>query len=180
MNCGHNQSLYLYLSEDSKSKMCTCRNCEQTEYRRGMLRQMYLGYDSSTAVISSSLYGQMEFNADHRFLSFSDNRQNAAYFASYLEKTHQNMVLHAAMYRAIMENAERLSSTGMTLSTFHDKLEAIINENSLYSDKDEMGQTTASGDAWAMIFIDAAKYDSNKSFEYLGQIYYDYPHNQSL
>ena len=176
MNCGHNQSLYLYLSEDSKSKMCTCRNCEQTEYRRGMLRQMYLGYDSSTAVISSSLYGQMEFNADHRFLSFSDNRQNAAYFASYLEKTHQNMVLHAAMYRAIMENAERLSSTGMTLSTFHDKLEAIINENSLYSDKDEMGQTTASGDAWAMIFIDAAKYDSNKSFEYLGQIYYDYPH----
>ncbi|WP_400219457.1 DEAD/DEAH box helicase [Methanomethylophilus alvi] len=176
MNCGHNQSLYLYLSEDSKSKMCTCRNCEQTEYRRGMLRQMYLGYDSSTAVISSSLYGQMEFNADHRFLSFSDNRQNAAYFASYLEKTHQNMVLHAAMYRTIMENAERLSSTGMTLSTFHDKLEVIINENSLYSDKDEMGQTTASGDAWAMIFIDAAKYGSNKSFEYLGQIYYDYPH----
>lgn len=176
MACGHGESLYLYLSEDKKSKMCTCRNCEQTEYRRGMLRQMYLGYDSSTAVISSSLYSQMEFNVDHRFLSFSDNRQNAAYFASYLEKTHQNIILHAAMYRAIEENAEALSGSGMTLTTFHDRLESIINENSLYSGKDKLGQTTASGDAWAMIFIDAAKYDSNKSFEYLGQVYYDYPH----
>lgn len=176
LECKHGQSIYLYLSEDKKTKMCTCRNCGQTDYRRGMLRQMYLGYDSSTAVISSSLYGQMEYNADHRFLSFSDNRQNAAYSASYLEKTHQNMVLHAAMYKTISDNKDILSNSCMSLSTFHDKLESVINENLLYSDKDEVGHTTASGDAWAMIFIDAAKYDSNKSFEYLGQIYYDYTH----
>lgn len=181
IKCGHGQSLYLYLSEeDSKTKMCTCRNCEQVEYRRGMLRQMYLGYDSSTAVISSSLYGQMEDNADHRFLSFSDNRQNAAYFASYLEKTHQNMVLHAAMYKVILDNAEMLSSSGMALNTFHNKLESIINEYSLYSNKDEIGQTSASCDAWAMIFIDAAKYSSNKSFEYLGQIYYEYTYSSPI
>lgn len=181
MDCGHDEFVYLYLVEkgnpgNEKTKMCTCMNCGQTENRRGMLRQMYLGYDSSTAVISSSLYGKMEYNADHRFLSFSDNRQNAAYFASYLERTHRNLVLHAAMYQVISENAETLSESGMMLTTFHDKLESIINENGLYSNIDEAGHTSASIDAWAMIFIDAARYDSNKSFEYMGQLYYDYPH----
>lgn len=181
MDCEHELSVYLYLVEkgspgDKKSKMCTCKNCGQMENRRGMLRQMYLGYDSSTAVISSSLYGKMEYNADHRFLSFSDNRQNAAYFASYLDRTHRNLILHAAMYQTISENKDTLSGSGMMLETFHDRLEAIINNNGLYSGSDAIGYTTASADAWVMIYIDAAKYDSNKSFEYMGQIYYDYLH----
>jgi len=172
--CGHGRPLYLFQAREEDTKICTCRNCGQKEYRRGMLRQMYLGYDSSTAVISTSLYGQMYGNADHRFLSFSDNRQSAAYFASYMDSAYWNIMLHAAMYYVIMDNESELSSSGMSLKSFHKKLEGVINENMLYSEKEEDGRTSASADSWLMLFIDAAKYDSNKSFEHLGQIYYEY------
>lgn len=174
LDCSHKQQIYLYKVVDEITKVCKCRNCGQTENRRGMLRQMYLGHDSSTAVVSSSMYGQLSHNADHRFLLFSDNRQNAAYFAPYLENTHQNMVLHAAMYKAIKDNENKLKTSGMSFIEFHNYLEAVINEYSLYSEKDEYGSTSASSDAWIMLYIDAAKYNSNKSFEYLGQVYYDY------
>lgn len=174
--CDHDEHRYLYRIKEGDTKVCTCKNCGQTENRRGMLRHMYLGYDSSTAVIASSLYGEMSDNADSRFLSFSDNRQNAAYFASYLESTHQNLILHAAMYHAIIENEQKLITSGMSVEALHDHIESIIVQNEIYSKVYNGGDTTACSDAWAILYIDMAKYNSNKSFEYLGQIYYEYIH----
>lgn len=173
VDCGHGEIVHLFKVADEKTKVCTCRGCGQSENRRGMLRQLYLGHESSTAVVSSSLFGQLYHNSDHRFLSFSDNRQNAAYFAPYLENTHENMVLHAAMYRVIDGYRDRLEHGGMTFEEFHDHFQDIIVENRLYSVTKD-GRNSSSVDAWMMLYIDAAKYDSNKSFEYLGQVYYEY------
>ena len=173
LDCDHGETIHLYKVADESTKVCKCRGCGQMENRRGMLRHLYLGHDSSTAVISSSLFGQLYHNSDHRFLSFSDNRQNAAYFAPYLENTHENMVLHAAMYRVIDDNKERLEQGGISFEEFHRILQSVIDENRLYSEfRDDYNSSSV--DAWMIMYIDAAKYDSNKSFEYLGQVYYDY------
>lgn len=169
-DCGN--SVFLYRTKENSTKVCRCPNCGRSENIRGMLRSLYLGHDSSTAVIASSLFNELKDNSDHRFLSFSDNRQNAAYFAPYLAETHENIVLHAAMYQVIMENEDLLSSRGMNIKKFHGQLDGLISEKRIYSD----GPDSSSADAWIMLFIDAARYGTNKSFEYLGQIYYTYPH----
>lgn len=172
-DCEHDEVIHLYKVADESTKVCKCRNCGQMENRRGMLRHLYLGHDSSTAVVSSSLYGQLSNNSDHRFLSFSDNRQNAAYFAPYLENTHQNMVLHAAMYHVIDEYRGRLEHGGISFEEFHKLLQSVIEDHHLYSESTD-DYNSSSIDAWMMLYLDAAKYDSNKSFEYLGQVYYEY------
>ncbi len=177
--CNHHSQMMLFKVKDDK-KICTCRNCGRTENRRGILRQLYLGYDSSTAVISSSLYGEMEDNADHRFLSFSDSRQNAAYFAPYLEGTHQNMILHAAMYQAICDNMDTLRERGMDLVRFHDYLQGIVTKNRIYSEEYMSGENSSSADAWLMLYMDFARYNSNKSFEYLGLVYYTYDYGSLM
>jgi len=188
LGCNHGEEYVrlLLLVKEGTDKIYKCQNCGQKTGRRGLLRQFYLGHDSSTAVMASSLYGEMNENSDRRFLSFSDNRQNAAYFAPYLEDTHENMVLHGAMWKTIERYKEELEGPGVAIGDFKMKLEGLINEKSLYSSRLELDfskdgnkiekKTNASEDAWIMLMIDCAKFNGNKSFEYMGQVYYAMDH----
>lgn len=183
---GNEYMRLLFRVKEGTDKIYKCENCGQKSGRRGLLRQFYLGHDSSTAVIASSLYGEMNDNSDRRFLSFSDNRQNAAYFAPYLKDTHENMVLHGAMWKTIEGCKEELEGPGIAIGDFKNKLEGLINKKSIYSSRLEMEfdrygnkiekKASASQDAWIILMIDCAKFNGNKSFEYMGQVYYAMDH----
>ena len=178
--CNHDRPCqkYLYCKQPDKTKVTVCQNCGQRENIRGMLRQLYLGHDSSTAVLASSLYAELYNNTDHRFLSFSDNRQNAAYFAPYLEDSHENIILHAAMWKSIQQCKDKLEGPGMPITEFKTVLEGCINSNNISTSvfEGKQGNLKGSQDAWSMLLIDSSKYNSNKSFEFIGQIYYTIDH----
>ena len=171
--CEHDCRYYNYLriAKEDSNKLYKCVFCDQRNSKRGMLRSFYLGHDSSTAVVATSLYSQLCKSGnltDKRFLSFSDSRQNAAYFAPYLTDSYQNLVLHRAIYQVIIDNEERLESKGMKFEAFRKELECIIDENNLSIEKDG-----AKAESWLAILMDCAKHNSNKSLEFNGFLYYE-------
>ena len=171
--CEHDSKYYNYLrtAKEDSQKLYKCIFCDQRNSKRSMLRDFYLGHDSSTAVVATSLYNELCESGnltDRRFLSFSDSRQNAAYFAPYLTDSYQNLVLHRAIYQVIIDNKEILESKGMTLDRFRRELEYIIDNNHLYLEKSD-----AKTDSWIAILMDCAKHNSNKSLEFNGFLHYE-------
>lgn len=171
--CEHDNKYYNYLriAKEDSQKLHRCVFCDQRNSKRSMLRDFYLGHDSSTAVVATSLYNQLCESGnltDRRFLSFSDSRQNAAYFAPYLTDSYQNLVLHRAMYEVIKDNEETLKTRGMNIDKFRRELEYIIENNNLFSEKSD-----AKAESWIAILMDCAKHNSNKSLEFNGFLYYE-------
>ena len=168
---GNKYHNYLRIAKENSSDLYKCVFCEQRNSKRSMLREFYLGHDSSTAVVATSLYNQLCSSgilSDRRFLSFSDSRQNAAYFAPYLTDSYQNLVLHRAIYQVIEDNKERLETRGIPLLKFRNELENVIEDHKLFNEKSD-----AETDSWLAILMDCAKHNSNKSLEFNGLLYYE-------
>jgi len=70
------------------------------------------GQDATSAVIASALYGAIQESpaaaATHatvsKLLVFSDSRQDAAYFAPYLDATYEQLVWRRMIYQALADN----------------------------------------------------------------------------
>ncbi|MFN0145617.1 MAG: DEAD/DEAH box helicase [Dehalococcoidia bacterium] len=65
-----------------------CVNCGISAATSGP-RRLRLGSDAAPAVLATALYDGLHADEKHRkFISFADSRQDAAFFASYLERTY--------------------------------------------------------------------------------------------
>ena len=121
--CEHGFASYikLYRAKKKKNGTTACPACET-----GTFRRFYLGYEAATAVLGTSLYEvlpavKVEFIAPEsmdgggffgsvdnlrrnesrltrQYLSFSDSRADAAFFASYMEKTYQEFLRRRGLW----------------------------------------------------------------------------------
>ena len=123
--CEHDTNEYIKLRKAVKrySGSYACPACEFGNFRR-----FYLGYEAATAVIGTALYEQLpEYkitpvftienqNKDsifsipkiktpireklsRQFISFSDNRADAAFFACYMEKSYQEFLRRRGLWQ---------------------------------------------------------------------------------
>ncbi len=106
-SCGSSSLLPVCEFEGAETR---CPNCLQGAYYR-----FYLGQEAATAVLATSLYeclptqkvtckrnGQIwEWNGGKQFLSFSDSRPEAAYFAPYLKKSYEEFLRRRAIVHII-------------------------------------------------------------------------------
>jgi hypothetical protein len=107
------------VSKNKTGKITKCLACEATN-RMGILRSFFSGQEAVTSVIGTSLFEQLpsyivkqeqqvivnddgfipvglntsneKVNKAKQFIAFSDNRQAAAYYATYLSQTYQNIL----------------------------------------------------------------------------------------
>lgn len=165
---GEKYSNRIYLVKEDSDKVCDCIFCNQKDTRRGLLRHFYLGHEATTSVIATSLYDEltMETGNDCRFLTFSDSRQNAAYFATYLDSTHKNLLMHRILYDVVMDNAEKIRDKGISFNKFITEVEGDIERT--FGDS-----INSEAESWLTVLQDCAKYNSNKSFESKGILYYE-------
>lgn len=151
--CKHNPGGWLRLKQAKKRKNgnFACPTCEFGNFRR-----FYLGYDAATAVIGTALYEELpdcevEFaNADapeeklglfgvvktpktktapksRQFLAFSDSRADAAFFASYMDKSYQEFLRRRGLWQVcdklMREGRRRVTARDMIgeLARFYEK-----------------------------------------------------------
>lgn len=100
-----------------KEKVCVCPMCGSKDSKRGLLRQLYLGTESSTAVIGSALFKDLLGSRDSRFLAFSDNRQSAAFFAPYMQNSYDNILMKRVIYETITRYRAEMES-GVAMNKF--------------------------------------------------------------
>ena len=113
-SCGCGQDLVVQLADslrperDGKLK---CDRCGSPGERSpfGPILRPVSGTDALTSVITTALYPNLpksdtsDGGGKRKLLAFSDNRQDAAYFAPYLEESYFDLMRRRVIYRALEE-----------------------------------------------------------------------------
>ncbi len=111
-DCGQSSVIQIAdaLSPEKDGKL-KCNRCGSPGERSpfGPILRPVSGIDALTSVIATSLYSQLP-KADHetgagkrKLLAFSDNRQDAAYFAPYLEESYFDLLRRRVIYKAFTD-----------------------------------------------------------------------------
>jgi ATP-dependent helicase YprA (DUF1998 family) len=112
--CGHNASILVVMQETSGEKEDQVPKCSACGYRApDPVREVVHGTDGPHAVIATTLHQNLP--ADRKkVLAFADGRQEAAFFAWYLEKSYEDIRNRNLILRATRKLAP-YTSEGLSL-----------------------------------------------------------------
>lgn len=133
--CGHQNSIIVIkedppADEDRADQMARCSACGYNAAGRDPVREVIHGADGPNAVIATTLYQHLP--ADRRkVLAFADGRQEAAFFAWYLEDTYRDILGRNLM----LQTVQRLSPhapAGLSLRELATGLRGIFRERNVF------------------------------------------------
>lgn len=195
LDCGHGKENYneLIKVKDAGEKLHQCPCCHVINTQRSIVRPYFLGSEAATSVIATALYNELpdkkvslEVTKEHdeffdedneivtenieylskQFLTFSDNRQAAAFFASYLESTYRDLLTRRMMTEVSKKYSNELSQ-GMKLSAFVEHLQEVMTEYNIYkSDKRKK-------EAWVAVIKELTNQKARNSLQNEGVLYFD-------
>lgn len=196
-HCEHKENAYVKVfkvaTTGEKKALTKCLKCEHVN-TSGILRMFFSGQEASTSVIGTALYEELpsyeivvkekteaddfgdDFGFDSepkklktakQFIAFSDSRQAAAFYASYLSLSYNNILYK----RLIMETLSKIEAgKDYSIPTFVDKLK---NE---FSNYDVYGKSSFSDDheyasekeAWKAILSELIDNNGSTSLSHFG------------
>lgn len=195
LDCGHGAENYneLIKVKDAGEKLHQCPCCHVTNTQRSIVRPYFLGSEAATSVIATALYNELpdkkitiEMKKDHdeffdedieitsekveylskQFLTFSDNRQAAAFFASYLESTYRDL-LSRRMMTEVAEKYSNQLEQGMKLSAFVEHFQEVMTDYNIYS------PDTRKKEAWIAVIKELANQKARNSLLNEEILYFD-------
>ena len=132
--CGHSvQPLLVAQYENANGK---CPNCQNGKYRR-----FYIGSEAATGVLATTLYEELPaktihetnldgvpltFEGGKQFLAFSDSRSEAAFFASYLDKSYKEFLRRRGLVRVLADKKEEIIEEPYTLRDLAEELAKLF------------------------------------------------------
>ncbi len=188
LQCGHGTKYINKLIKIKKrgEKLHSCPCCHSINGQRSILRPYFLGTEAATAVIATALYNELpgeehhieittieddffgedgEQIVDHKdslvkqFLAFSDNRQTAAFFATYLQNTYQDSLIKRIIKEIVDENKEQVNN-GISLNYFISLLEAKFQKYQLFPKESE---DTIIKEAWIHTLKEISNFKARNS-----------------
>ena len=198
IECGHNPAHYqtIIKVKDSGDSLNTCPSCGNFNAQRSVIRPYLVGNEAVTAVISSALYNELPSEIEQvkevkneytffetsvtkenvvkklkkQFLAFSDSRQAAAFFASYLEQVYKANLVKRMMTEVSFRHKERLSSEdGLTIERFKDYLVDLFTQHEIYENKDEREK-----EAYISILKEVTNLKAKSSLQNKGILTFDF------
>lgn len=171
-----------------------CLHCENVN-TAGVLRMFFSGQEASTSVIGTALFQELpsykvtvqkrdaddEFGDDFgfsetikektakQFIAFSDSRQAAAFYASYLNISYNDILYKRLIVEALKK---REASGGLMVPSFVDLLKTVFEKNNI------KGRTSFEADsdfgiqkeAWKAILAELVDSNGNTSLSHFGLI----------
>lgn len=176
----------------------------------GRYNRFYLGNDAATSVIGSALYDELpEYNFvepvvvennnlsnpfdifsevtkkekivnKRQFLIFSDSRQEAAYFSSYLSNSYKQFIRRRAIFNII--NSEDCSE--FEIKPVVDRLSSLFSNVNNQSFAERLNSTESLSsisrrNAWIGILDELVNQNRSTSLNSLGYIYFEYKGNDN-
>lgn len=108
-------------------RVCMACGSQSSGAMAEIVTTMQAGNEAMGAVVSQKVLEFLPEEHDREepkpmqgrsLLAFSDNRQNAAYFAPYFERTSRDLALRTAIFQALKENDEQLNFDDLTEHIF--------------------------------------------------------------
>lgn len=191
--CGHDKTIVVSEYTESDGK---CLACQMGRYRR-----FYIGIEAATGVLATALYEELptkkisdlspdgislEFEGGKQFLSFSDSRSDAAYFASYLDKSYKEFLRRRGLLQAIKENRDDMIDEPFTLDEFVDSIAKIFKKHQSF--KTDLTQPLSGRElkqvsyrnAWMAVLTELVYARRRTSLVSLGQIVFEYVGNNDI
>lgn len=195
LSCGHDKSNYnsLIKVKDVGDKLHTCPCCHVVNTQRSILRPYFLGNEAATVVIATALYDELPAvkvkkepmiindpffgsglekliekrkNLVKQFLTFSDNRQAAAFFASYLQTTYRENLIKRIMTKICEDNLKEMRH-GVRLRSFVSWLEEYFEKYNIYHPDERKKQS------WLAVLKELINYKAMNSLQNMGILYFD-------
>ena len=197
LQCGHGEKyINKLIKVKSKGKLlhkCPC--CHSSNCQTSILRPYHLGNEAATAVISTALYnelpseerkveteiiedeffGRIENNKEiskkisKQFLAFSDSRQNAAFFASYLERTYRSTLVKRIMYEITKERSEEFKE-GISLEKF---VRLLFDKFKKYDVISHASEDKIEREAWIQTLLEISNFKAKNSLLKNGFLKFD-------
>lgn len=163
------------VSIEAKHEDGTVHSCVACGGRSGapMLLRMFTGTDAPVAVVATAVYQQLppsgsenqqdRIGEGRKLLSFADSRQDAAFFAPYLERTYRRAIQRRLIWEALKElpaaRPKDLVQRVVSLATKH----RVI-------DPDQLGVTGTADEVLHWIFGEILATDRRQSLEGVGLV----------
>ena len=201
LNCGHNPNEFqtIIKVKESGDVLHTCPSCGTFNAQRSIIRPYLVGNEAVTAVIATALYNELpreilqvketEKNnlffgesstvsekimtkLSKQFLAFSDNRQAAAFFASYLEQTYRTTLIKRLMTEIACTHQNKLNERGLSISIFKDYLVDLFNKYNIF--KDTTTNDVREKEAYIAIIKELTNLKAKSSLQNKGILTFDF------
>lgn len=196
LHCEHDPSEYVKVFRVAFTKenrtLTKCLHCENVN-TSGVLRMFFSGQEASTSVIGTALFEELpsykvtiqehhseaddfgdefEFSEEikektaKQFIAFSDSRQAAAFYASYLNISYNNILYK----RLIMEVIKTLPLEGYTIPTFVDALQTMFRKYEVHGKTtfDTEMEYSTKKEAWKAILSELIDNNGSTSLSHFG------------
>jgi len=201
LQCGHGSQYInkLIKVKTRGEKLHSCPCCHSVNGQRSILRPYFLGAEAATAVIATALYneipgeehhieiekfeddffGEEEQVVDHKtaltkqFLAFSDNRQTAAFFATYLQSTYQDSLMKRIVKEIVDENHDRLED-GINIDYFVSLLEVKFQQYRMFP---KQSDDVIRKEAWIYALKEISNFKAKNSLMKTGIMMFDVDFN---
>src|SRR5262249_1699311 len=102
LRCNHSHHILVEEQPGSEQHADQMQQCSASGYRgQDPVREVIHGGDGPHAVITTGLIERLK-EGQRKILAFADSRQEAAYFAWYLDDTYQNVLRRNTLYRSLI------------------------------------------------------------------------------
>ncbi|MHA1755525.1 MAG: Zn-binding domain-containing protein, partial [Promethearchaeota archaeon] len=146
--------------EGKGNSLTQCKACEYSSY--SVNRFLMINRDTLSAVIATNLYQNASYN--EKLLTFTDNRQKAAFFAPFLEFTYELILFRHLILKTIKE----LEISDLRLEGLSIKLQDKCRQHDIFpSELDDVQKKLT---VWRHIINEFYNISSRNSLEALGLI----------
>ncbi len=113
------------------------KECETCGYARGSIgdpvQEIVHGSDGPNSVIATALHSLLS-KEERKLLAFADSRQEAAFFAWYVEHSYEEVRDRNFILRALKQNA--ITDEGLSIEDLQTRLQKVREDAGLFSEKD--------------------------------------------
>lgn len=181
-------TVYKVKSNSMKNNINECPNCLHHQ-KNGIVRSINIGKDEATAILAQLLYKAIDNNEPEKttdyktvlfkrnetlkmakepyvkqFITFSDSRQQASFFASFFEGNHERFLRKRIIWEIIKNNNYQTIKFDNLLS----QLDALIRKYNLFTNK----KISSNKQAWITALYELLNIDGNYSAEGLGLFHF--------
>lgn len=204
--CGKENYVQVRKARKTNSGQGKCPNCND-----GRFRTFYLGYDAATAVIGTAMYEELPetekvlksdvsdrpktknlfaknaaqsvdiVRRKRQFLSFSDSRGEAAFFASYMTASYKEFLRRRGIWHVIKNNRENMAKHPWEIKDFVNELTSYFDSNKTFAEPDSRSSDNLTAvsrkNAWIAILNEMVNARRSTSLASLGIIKFNYKGN---
>ncbi len=165
MSCGHANTIFIEEQEKTKGKddqLSKCGHCGYTS--TSSVREIIHGADGSNAVIATTMH-QVLPEDRRKILAFTDGRQDAAFFAWYLEKSYEDILTRNYILK-IINKIKGYSDEGVSLREIAKELFTVFREENILPP--EAGTIEVQQRVWHNLYREFLTGNSRISIENVG------------